>query len=30
MKTESLDLTEGELKGDGLVSNFSVNHGGFK
>lgn len=29
-KTESLDLTEGELKGDGLVSNFSVNHGGFK
>lgn len=30
MKSESLDLTQGELKGDGLVSNFSVNHGGFK
>ena len=25
-----MDLTEGELKGDGLVSNFSVNHRGFK
>lgn len=27
---KSMDLTKGELKGDGLVSNFSVNHGGFK
>lgn len=25
-----MDLTKGELKGDGLVSNFSVNHSGFK